>query len=150
MSSKKAKTKKTKEKIKKAKQILENNSKNTGILEVNELSLENNKEELEIALDNDFNNNDSNNDNNFQDKEIQGIKYSDLQTSFEKGFLYLKTLKRCQESVLPYKIYLMENTLYQVKHLDLEDEAFYIVGEGSLYIKILFDDKDFAIKAEGI
>lgn len=151
MSNKKNTVKKKKEKINKAKQILENSSKNVRFISF-EKELENKEDNKIIEVGEALNQNASETSEieSYKDKKIQDISYLDLQKSFEKGFLYVKSLKRCQESVLPYKIYLMENTLYNVKDLDLEDEAFYIIGEGDLYIKILFDDKDILIKAEGI
>lgn len=144
MANKKNNTKKQKEKTKKAKEILENNSLNVNVIskdeskeiKTNEASVIDASETSKIDL--------------YEEKMIQDISYKDLKMSFEKGFLYLKALQRNTEDVMPYRILLMENTLYNVKDLDLEDEAFYIKGEGNSYIKILFDDKDFEIKINGI
>lgn len=144
MANKKNNAKEQKEKIKKAKEILENNT-----LNVDKTSNdENNKIETNEASVVDAS--ETSKTDFYEDKKIQDISYKDLKTSFEKGFLYLKSLQRHTEDVMPYKILLMDKTLYNVKDLDLEDEAFYIKGEGNSYIKVLFDDKDFEIKINGI
>lgn len=144
MANKKNNAKEQKEKIKKAKEILENNT-----LNVDKTSNdENNKIETNEASVVDAS--ETSKTDFYEDKKIQDISYKDLKTSFEKGFLYLKSLQKHTEDVIPYKILLMDKTLYNVKDLDLEDEAFYIKGEGNSYIKVLFDDKDFVIKINGI